>query len=73
MMTASVLPPKNPAIAPRLLPKPEWGAMLASARNHIRDYPHMVIFPGIFIMITVLSFNLIGDAIRDALDPKLKD
>ncbi len=54
-------------------PKPEWGAMLASARNYIRDYPHMVIIPGIFIMITVLSFNLIGDAIRDALDPKLKD
>jgi ABC-type dipeptide/oligopeptide/nickel transport system permease subunit len=54
-------------------PNPEWGAMLASARNHIRDYPHMVIIPGIFIMITVLSFNLIGDAIRDALDPKLKD
>ena len=54
-------------------PRPEWGAMLASARNHIRDYPHMVIIPGIFIMITVLGFNLIGDAIRDALDPKLKD
>ena len=54
-------------------PKPEWGAMLASARNYIRDYPHMVIIPGIFIMITVLSFNLIGDALRDALDPKLKD
>lgn len=54
-------------------PKPEWGAMLATARNHIRDYPHMVLIPGIFIMITVLSFNLIGDAVRDALDPKLKD
>lgn len=54
-------------------PKPEWGAMLASARNYIRDYPHMVIIPGIFIMITVLSFNLIGDALRDALDPKLRD
>jgi len=54
-------------------PKPEWGAMLASARNYIRDYPHMVIIPGVFIMIAVLSFNLIGDAIRDALDPKLKD
>ena len=54
-------------------PKPEWGAMLASARNHIRDFPHMVIIPGVFIMITVLSFNLIGDSLRDALDPKLKD
>ncbi|WP_455648952.1 ABC transporter permease [Enterocloster citroniae] len=54
-------------------PTPEWGAMLASARGYMRDYPHMVIIPGIFIMLTVLSFNLVGDAIRDALDPKLKD
>ncbi|MCC8101617.1 MAG: ABC transporter permease [Clostridiales bacterium] len=54
-------------------PKPEWGAMLSSARNYIRGNPHMVIFPGLFIMITVISFNLIGDALRDALDPKLKD
>lgn len=53
-------------------PNPEWGAMLASARTYIRDYPHMVIIPGIFIVITVLSFNLVGDALRDALDPKLK-
>jgi ABC-type dipeptide/oligopeptide/nickel transport system permease subunit len=54
-------------------PAPEWGAMLASARNYIRLYPHMIMFPGIFIMLSVLSFNMIGDAIRDALDPKLKD
>ncbi len=54
-------------------PTPEWGAMLASARNYIRLYPHMIMFPGLFIMLSVLSFNLIGDAIRDALDPKLKD
>lgn len=47
--------------------------MLASARNYIRLYPHMIMFPGLFIMLSVLSFNLIGDAIRDALDPKLKD
>ena len=53
-------------------PKPEWGAMLAAARTFIRDYPHMVIIPGIFIVITVLSFNLIGDAFRDALDPNFK-
>lgn len=53
-------------------PEPEWGAMLASARNFIRYYPHMVIVPGVFIVICVLSFNLIGDALRDALDPKLK-
>ncbi|NBI66660.1 ABC transporter permease [Pseudoflavonifractor sp. 60] len=54
-------------------PKPEWGAMLSASRDFIRDYPHMVIAPGIFIVITVLSFNLIGDAFRDALDPKFKD
>lgn len=54
-------------------PKPEWGAMLSSARNYIRDYPHMVFFPGLFIMITVISLNLVGDALRDALDPKLKN
>lgn len=54
-------------------PKPEWGAMLSEARSYIRDYPHMVIVPGLFIVITVLSFNLIGDAFRDALDPTLKD
>ena len=52
---------------------PEWGAMLSSARGFIQDYPHLCIFPGMFIMATVLSFNLVGDAIRDALDPKLKD
>lgn len=54
-------------------PTPEWGAMLSSARNFIRRSPHMIMFPGLFIMLSVLSFNLIGDAIRDALDPKLKD
>ena len=54
-------------------PKPEWGAMLAASRSYIRDYPHMVIIPGIFIVITVLSFNLLGDAFRDALDPNFKD
>lgn len=54
-------------------PTPEWGAMLASARNHIRKYPHMVFFPGLFIMLSVLCLNLVGDSIRDALDPKLKN
>ena len=54
-------------------PTPEWGAMLSSARNYIRDYPHLCLFPGMFIMLTVLSLNLIGDALRDALDPKLRD
>ena len=54
-------------------PEPEWGAMLAAGRGYMRDYPHLVLVPGLFIMATVMSFNLIGDAIRDALDPKLKD
>ena len=54
-------------------PTPEWGAMLSTARAYIRHYPHMVFFPGLFIMLTCLSLNLVGDAIRDALDPKLKN
>lgn len=54
-------------------PTPEWGSMLSSARNYIRNYPHLCIFPGLFIMATVVSYNLIGDTVRDALDPKLKD
>lgn len=54
-------------------PAPEWGAMIAAARNYLRQSPHMVLFPGLFIMITVLSLNLVGDALRDALDPKLRD
>ena len=53
-------------------PTPEWGAMLSAGRAYIRDYSHLVMFPGIFIMITVLSLNLFGDGLRDALDPKLK-
>lgn len=54
-------------------PNPEWGAMLSAGRNYIRNYPHMVIFPGITIMLAVLSLNMVGDGLRDALDPKLKD
>lgn len=53
-------------------PEPEWGAMLSAGRAYVRDYSYMVIYPGIFIGVTVLSLNLIGDALRDALDPKLK-
>jgi peptide/nickel transport system permease protein len=53
-------------------PMAEWGALLSGARGYIRDYPHEIIFPGLFIMITVLAFNLIGDGLRDAMDPKLK-
>ena len=53
-------------------PAPEWGSMLATGRDYIRDYSHMTLFPGLAIMITVLSLNLMGDGLRDALDPKLK-
>jgi ABC-type dipeptide/oligopeptide/nickel transport system permease subunit len=52
-------------------PLPEWGAMLASERNQLFSAPHLVFFPGFAIMLTVLSFNLIGDGLRDALDPRL--
>jgi peptide/nickel transport system permease protein len=54
-------------------PSPEWGAMLSAGRGYIRDYPHIVMFPGVAIMITVLVLNIFGDGIRDALDPKLKN
>lgn len=53
-------------------PTPEWGAMLSGARGYIRDYPHMVLFPGLAIMVTVLCLNMFGDGLRDAMDPKLK-
>lgn len=52
-------------------PIPEWGAMIAGARGFIRDYWYLVTLPGIAIMAAVVSFNLIGDGIRDALDPRL--
>ncbi|WP_353097354.1 ABC transporter permease [Tissierella praeacuta] len=54
-------------------PAPEWGAMLSGGRAYIRDYSYMTIFPGIAIMITILALNLLGDGLRDALDPKLKN
>jgi ABC-type dipeptide/oligopeptide/nickel transport system permease subunit len=53
-------------------PRPEWGLMLGEERNSIFNAPHLVFFPGLAIMITVLSFNLIGDGLRDALDPRLR-
>lgn len=54
-------------------PIPEWGAMLSGARAFIRQAPHLVIFPGLAIAVTVLSLNMLGDGLRDALDPKLKN
>jgi ABC-type dipeptide/oligopeptide/nickel transport system permease subunit len=52
-------------------PKPEWGLMLGEERNSVFNAPHLVFFPGLAIMLTVLSFNLLGDGLRDALDPRL--
>ena len=51
-------------------PTPSWGAMLNDGRNHLFDAPHMVVFPSVAIVMSVLSFNFIGDALRDWLDPK---
>lgn len=53
-------------------PTPEWGSMISVARQYILKQPYLVTFPGICIALTVLSFNLVGDALRDALDPRLK-
>jgi len=53
-------------------PDPEWGAMLAQAQNSMRQYPYLVFFPGISLILTSLAFNLLGDGLRDALDPKLR-
>ena len=54
-------------------PTPEWGALLSNAQTYIFTAPYMLFFPGIFIILTSLSFNLVGDGLTDALDPKLKD
>ena len=50
---------------------PEWGAMISAAKPNMRHYPYLVVFPGLAILLSVLSMNLIGDGLRDALDPKL--
>lgn len=52
-------------------PSPEWGALLNAGKTYIATYPHMVLFPGIMIMLTILGFNLFGNGLRDALDPRL--
>ncbi|MET3576524.1 nickel transporter permease [Bhargavaea ullalensis] len=52
-------------------PAPEWGAMLSAGRTYMHDAPHMVLIPGIMIVIVVLAFNIFGDGLRDALDPKM--
>ncbi len=53
-------------------PIPEWGAMISFGRGYLRDYGYMMTMPGIAIMLTVFSINLLGDGLRDALDPRLK-
>ena len=52
-------------------PTPEWGAMLNEARSELMTSPHVAIFPAVAIFLTVLAFNLLGDGLRDALDPKI--
>lgn len=54
-------------------PSPEWGALLSAAQTYIFTSPYLLVFPGIFIVLSSLSFNLVGDGLTDALDPKLKD
>jgi peptide/nickel transport system permease protein len=55
-----------------LAPMPSWGAMLNDARGHLFDAPHLVIFPALAVMCAVLAFNLLGDALRDWLDPRMR-
>jgi peptide/nickel transport system permease protein len=54
-------------------PRPEWGSMLAEARKYLRQDPMLLLFPGIAIILTVLAMNLLGDGLRDSLDPKLRN
>lgn len=54
-------------------PAPSWGSMLNDARSHLFDAPHLTVFPAIAVMLAVLSFNFIGDALRDLLDPRLRN
>lgn len=54
-------------------PTPEWGAMLSAGKNVFTRYPHLCVFPGLCIMVVVLAFNMLGDGLRDAMDPKLRN
>ena len=54
-------------------PAPEWGSLLSNAETYLFSAPYLLVFPGIFIILTSLAFNLVGDGLTDALDPKLKD
>jgi peptide/nickel transport system permease protein len=70
MLTASSLSYLGVGIQP---PTPEWGAIIFEAREFLRIAPYMVLLPGFVILLTALAFNLMGDGLRDALDPRLKD
>jgi peptide/nickel transport system permease protein len=70
MLTAAGLGFLGMGISP---PAPEWGTMLSEGREFMRSAPYLVTFPGIAIVITALCFNLLGDGLRDAFDPRLKD
>ena len=70
MLTSSSLSYLVMGIQP---PNPEWGAMISEAREFLRSAPYTCIIPGIVIVLTALSFNLLGDGLRDAMDPRLKD
>ncbi len=69
ILTASALGFLGLGVQP---PDPEWGAMLSRGRTYINTAPHLVAFPGLAIALLVLGFNLLGDGLRDALDPRLK-
>ena len=69
ILTVSSLSYIGLGIAP---PTPEWGSMLNAGKQYMQTYPHIIVFPGLMIMITVLALNLFGDGLRDALDPRLK-
>jgi glutathione transport system permease protein len=69
ILTASALSFLGLGVQP---PTPEWGAMLAAGRLFINVAPQLVIAPGVTISLAVLGFNLLGDGIRDALDPRLR-
>lgn len=70
MLTASSLSYLGVGIQP---PTPEWGAIIFEAREFLRIAPYMCVLPGFVIVLTALAFNLVGDGLRDALDPRLKD
>lgn len=69
ILTASALSFLGLGVLP---PDPEWGAMLAGGRAYLLDNPYLTLFPGLCIMIVILAFNMLGDGLRDSLDPRLK-